>query len=175
MEILGEGTGVQFDELRADAGGGFHLRRDGRDEEADFDAGVVHFPAGVGQGQPLGRDVQAAFGGQFGAAFGHQANDVGFETEGDGDDFRRVGHFQVEAGFDGLAEFDDVAVLDVPAVFAQVGGDAVGAGGFADESGFDGVRFAAIASAIAGLAQGGNVINVDPEFEHGNRIRAWLG
>ena len=59
------------------------------------------------------------------------------------DDFGSVGHFEVEAGFEDLAELADVAILHVPAVFAQVGGDAVGAGGFADERRFDRVRFAA--------------------------------
>ena len=61
----------------------------------------------------------------------------------------------------------DVAILDVAAVFAQMGGDAVSAGGFADQRRLDGVRFAALAPAVARLAQGGDMINIDSEFEHG--------
>jgi hypothetical protein len=46
-------------------------------------------------------------------------------------------------------------------------GDAVGASGFAGESGGNRVRFTVAAAAIPRLAQRRDVINVDTEFEHG--------
>jgi hypothetical protein len=51
-------------------------------------------------------------------------------------------------------------------VFAQVGGDAVRAGGLADFRGLDGVRFAESAPAIARLANRGHVVNVNTELKH---------
>ena len=65
------------------------------------------------------------------------------------------------------AQAADVAVLDVAAVFAQMGGDAVRAGGFANQRRLDRVRLAALAPAVARLAQGGDMINIDAELEHG--------
>ena len=65
-----------------------------------------------------------------------------------------------------LTQFPDVAVLDVPAILAQMRGNAVCAGGFANPRGRDGVRLAESASAIARLAERRDVINVDAEFEH---------
>ena len=70
-----------------------------------------------------------------------------------------------------LPQLADVAVLHVAPVLPQVRGDAVGAGGFANQRRLDRVRFAAIAPAIARLAQGRDVIDIDAEFEHGNGPR----
>jgi hypothetical protein len=42
--------------------------------------------------------------------------------------------------------------------------DAVSASGFTDEGGFRGTRFAAVASAVTGFTQRGDVINVYTEF-----------
>ena len=65
-----------------------------------------------------------------------------------------------------FAQFPDVAVLDVPAVFAQVRGDAVRARRLANPRGLDRVGFAKSASAITRFAQRGDVVNIDAEFEH---------
>jgi hypothetical protein len=111
-------------------------------------------------------DVQAAFGCQFLSAFRDDANNLRLEAGGDVHHLGRVGHFKVETRFDGLTKFPDVAILDVAAVFAEMRGDAVGAGGFADESCLDGIRFAAIASGVARLAQGRDVINVHAQLQH---------
>jgi hypothetical protein len=55
---------------------------------------------------------------------------VGFHLECDGHDLRRVSHFEVELGLEGLFQAEDVTVLDVTAVFAQMRGDPIGAGLF---------------------------------------------
>ncbi len=64
-------------------------------------------------------------------------------------------------GADGFAEDADVAVLDVAAVFPQVDGDAVGSGEFGEGGGVDGVGL----DGAAGLADGGDVVDVDAEGE----------
>jgi hypothetical protein len=54
--------------------------------------------------------------------------------------------------------------LDVTAVFAEMGGDAVGAGLFGDEGRFDRVGFdqdAVRITRVARLAKGGGVVDVD--------------
>ena len=68
-------------------------------------------------------------------------------------------HLQIDAGLDGLLHDLQVAFLYVAAVFAQVNGDAVGAGALGGQRGRDGVRIARPPR----LAQGGHVIDVDPQ------------
>ena len=168
-EKFGERAGVQFDELAAGARGGFDLRRVGRGEQADGDPGAVQFFARLRERAQLANDVQSAFGGYFLSSLRDKANDVRLELQGDAKDFRRVGHFEVEPGFDGLAQFPNIAVLDVPAVFPQMGGDAVRAGRFANQRGFDRVRFAVDAPAITRFAERGDMVDVDTQFEHSAR------
>jgi len=81
------------------------------------------------------------------------------DATGDADHFLGGGHFQVHARLQGVRQQLHVAVLNVPAVFAQVHGDAVGAGLLGDQRGLHRVRVAG----AAGLAQGGHVIDVDAE------------
>ena len=75
----------------------------------------------------------------------------------------------------------DVAVLDVAAVLAEVDGDAVSAGAFAEEREGDGVGLDVAADGgpglpVAGLADGGAVIDVDAEENHGRRTKQdWGG
>ena len=105
--------------------------------------------------------VQAAFGCDLGAPFGNHADDVGLDLQGQGDDFRHVGHLEVETGFDDLAELADIAVLDVAAVFAQVRGDAVRAGRFTNQRRLNGVRFAALASSVPVAASAASTSSSD--------------
>jgi hypothetical protein len=46
-------------------------------------------------------------------------------------------------------------------------GDAVSAGGFAQSRGFHQLRLTARPPSVSGFAQGGHVIDVNTEFEHG--------
>ena len=66
---------------------------------------------------------------------------------------RLIGRFTAPAhGF-------EIGVADVAAVFAQVDGDAVGAGGLCDRGGLGGIGM----HAAARVADGGDVIDVHPE------------
>ena len=71
-------------------------------------------------------------------------------------------HFQVEFDVHGLLEEIQIAVLDVPAVFAEVDRDAVGSAQFGLDGGPDGVRFVG----PPGLPDGGHVIDIDSEQRH---------
>ena len=51
-----------------------------------------------------------------------------------------AGHLEIEHGFHRCGESGDVVVLYVPAVFAKVGGDAVGARSFTDDGALHGIR-----------------------------------
>ena len=80
----------------------------------------------------------------------------------------RAGHLKVEAGGDALAQAPDIAFLDVAAVFAQMHSDALGAGTLGEQREHDGIGLDhATASvgllAIAGLAEGGGVVDVESE------------
>src|SRR5208282_4304260 len=126
-----------------------------------------HSFARLGQGFFRANNVQPAFGCHFQPPFGHDADDIRLQFQRDADDFRHVGHFEIEPGLDGFAQLPNVAVLDVPAVFAQMRGDAVRAGGFTNPRRLDRIRFAETAPTIPRLAERCDVVNVDAEFEHG--------
>ena len=104
--------------------------------------------------------------GDFLPTFGHHADDFGFELVGEGDDLGRVGHFEIEPGANGLSQFPDVTVLNVAAVFAQMGGDAMSTRLLADQRGRHGVWFADKKSTVTGLPQSGDVVDVNAEFQH---------
>ena len=81
------------------------------------------------------------------------------------------GHLEVEHAAHGLAQEAHVAILDVAAIFAQVHGDAVGAGELDERRRPHriGIRGA------ARLAQRGDVIDVDVELHaHGYTHRPQL-
>ena len=69
-----------------------------------------------------------------------------------------------------MPESPNVVVLNVSSVFAQMSGDAVATGGFAGASGLDGIRLAGgFDATIASLANGGDVVDVNAQFEHRQR------
>ena len=167
FEGFGKGAGVEFNGAGFGFGGGGDLCGIGIDEEADLNAKGLQLVDGLGKGEKSDGNVKAAFGGQFFAFFGDDADGGGAKLGGDFDHFRRVGHFEVQGDLERLFESPNVAVLNVPSVFAQVGGDAVATGGFASEGSLDGIGLAiGFGAAIASLAKCGDVINVNAQFEH---------
>ncbi|MCY1424451.1 hypothetical protein D9M71_401970 [compost metagenome] len=116
----------------------------------------------------LAGDVEAALGGQFLAGLGNQA-DVGRTDDlGEGHHLFGHAHLEVHARLQHLLEDAHVALLDVPAVFAQVHGDAVGAGFL----GIQGRLHRIGVARAARLAQGGYMVDIDAEkntvgFSHG--------
>lgn len=68
-------------------------------------------------------------------------------------------HFEVHARLQHVLEQHHVALLDVPTVFTQVHGDAIGARFLGIQRRLDRVRV----TGAAGLAQGRHVVDVDAE------------
>ena len=156
---VGIATGVQFDGRRADALGRFDLQRLGIDKQRHFTTDAR---------QPLDRRtnprflagyIQAAFGGQFLAGFRHQANVGRANAFGKRQHLFGHAHLEVHPRLQHLFEDANIAFLDMPAVFAQVHGNAIGTGLLGVQGGLDRVRI----TGATGLAQGGDVIDVDTE------------
>ncbi len=124
--------------------------------------------------------VQAALGGDLAPVLGDQADILGQHAEGDGEDLGGIAHLEVELRDDVFPEAEDVAVLDVAPIRAEVDGDAAGAGALAnagggDDVGLDGGRLRH--RGITGLPQGGHVVDIDAEFQsrHEGRLSAGSG
>src|SRR5262249_8169470 len=70
---VGVGAGVQFDPRSAQLGGEIDLMLVGIDEQTRLDAGGVHRVGAARDLVAVFHDVEAAFGGNFFAAFGYKA------------------------------------------------------------------------------------------------------
>ena len=154
---VGVCAGVQFDVGRAGGDGGFDLGGFGVDEKRSGDAGGFEGGDEFAEFLFAAGDAEAAFGGEFLAFFGHEADHVGPKFQGDAAHFVGGGHFQVQAGFHGLSQEADIAVLDMAAVLAQMDDDGARAGQFGHGGGGHGVG----AGGEACLADGGHMIDVD--------------
>ena len=168
---VGEGAGVELDVFGFQIAGGLDLVRIRVDEEADNCADGVELADRFVQGGVVREAIEPAFRGYFVAIFRNEAGIVGSDLECDGHDFRRVAHFEIELGLERFLQPEDIAILDVAAIFAQVCGDAVGSGFLRNEGGGDRVGFdqdALRITRVPRLAQGGCVVDVDAEAErHG--------
>lgn len=159
-------SGVQFDELGTRSGGRLHLGGIGINEKTDLDTGILHAPGRLPDEGFATKDVQSTFGRHFGPLFGNQTDNVRLDLQGDVDDFRLESHLEIQPGPDGFAESEDVTINNVTPILSEMGGNSVGPGVLSGEGGGDGIGFALIATAITGLPQGGNVVDIDAEFEH---------
>ncbi len=110
------------------------------------------------------RDVEPALGGDLLAPLGHQAGGVRPVRQGDAQHLLGDRHLQVQRLAAPAAErrqLVDVGVGDVPAILAQVGGDAVGAGG----DGHLGRAQRLGIGLAAGVPDGRHVVDVDAEAD----------
>src|SRR5439155_26379157 len=112
------------------------------------------------------RDIETTLGGELLAPLGHEAGVLGANAEREG--HHRVGHRHLEVQLDAqpAAELLHVPLLDVAPVLAQVHGDAVRARGLGVQRRRDGVRVVDPAR----LPEGGDVVDVDAEAEHGRTV-----
>ena len=96
--------------------------------------------------------VEAAFGGDLGAILRHQA--AVLRPHADGDLHHLVGesHLEIHARLQQRPQRVHVAILDVPAVFAQVQRDVVGAGLFGEQRGMHRIRDTARGAPAARVA-----------------------
>lgn len=95
--------------------------------------GIAHLVA-------LAGDVQPAFGGHFLTLLRHQAAEVRFGFAGDRQHLFSDRHFKIHAGVQRLAQDTHIAIGDMATVFAQMHGNAVGAGLFGNESRLNRIR-----------------------------------
>src|SRR5262245_47691640 len=106
---------MQFDELSTGVGRCFDLNRVGADEKADLDASIVHALASFCDGFETGRDFESALGSDFLSSFRNDTDNVGLQGESDLNDFRGIGHFEIQTCPDLSPERLDVAILDMAA------------------------------------------------------------
>ncbi len=157
------GAGVELDHRRADRDRCLDLTRLGGDEQRYADAGRPQPGDDRRQRGVLAGDIETAFGRAFFAPLGHQTGGVRRGRERDRDHLLGRRHFQIERFRDLRLEARDVVVADVPAVLAQVRGDAVGAGFDRELRRAHRIRM----PSAARVADGGDVIDVDAEAKMG--------
>src|SRR5262249_6581969 len=106
-------------------------------------------------------DIEAAFGRALFAALGNETGRVRAGVDGDAHHLLGCRHFEIERLCDLRLEACDIVVADVPAILAQMRGDAVGAGFGRNLRRMHGIRV----SSAARVADGGDVVYVDAETE----------
>ena len=101
-------------------------------------------------------NVQTAFGGQFLPCFRDQTDMCRTQTLGEREHFFGDAHFEVHARLQHILEQQYVTLLDMPTVFTQVHGDAIGTRLFSIQRCFHRVWIAS----TTGLTQGGDMVDV---------------
>src|SRR5208282_5220776 len=125
---LAPGSGVKFDDGRADRDRGFYLRGLRGNEQGDANLGLGQLADRRAQRLPLPGGIEAAFGRALLPPLRHEARGVRQYLAGDAHHLARRRHFEVERFVDARLKACNVVVDDVTAILAQMRGDAVGAG-----------------------------------------------
>ena len=167
---------MQFDQRGSNLRAGGDLRLVGIDEEADLDPRGAQGVDARTNPVEVTRDVEPALGRDLLTAFGHHANVLGPQFEGEGRHLRRAGHLEVQPSGDAFAQPKNVTFLDMAPVLAQMDGDAISPGKFSRDGESHGIRLHRSARrrgrvAIAGLAHGGAMVDVNAEQDHRRRER----
>jgi len=153
------GAGVQLDGQRAELAGAVDRMKVGTNEKTRPQPQRVEPSETVGDTAVVVRDVEPALGCDLFAPLWDERHLVRANSLGDREHFVGTGHLEVEDGRHGCGESLDVVVLNVAAIFAEVRGDAIGAGALADNGSVNRVRL----HAAARLSQRRDVIDVDVE------------
>ncbi len=164
------GAGMELDRHSAGVMRGAHHALVGIDEEAGADAGGVKSRDAGGHSLRVAEDVQSALGGDLGSLFRNETDLMRHQRDRDVDHLLGERHFQIEDGANRPGESLDVVVLDVAAVFAQVRGDAIGAGVFTQTCRFHRIGF----TAAPRLPHGGDVVHVDVKPQSLHRLSVCL-
>ena len=163
---VGEGARVQLDDGRADGPGRLDLRGFRADEQGDLDAGRGERGHGRRDALALAGDLEAALGRDLLARLGDEADGGGPELPGEIRHSRRAGHLEVEAHAGQAGDRQDIVLLDVAPVLAEVDRDPVGAPGQGLAGEGERARFGvrgSVRPAVAGLAERRRVVDVDAE------------
>jgi hypothetical protein len=117
----------------------------------------------------LGGGIETALGGDFGSIFGDEAYFGRLEAESEVEHGWGGGHFEVELFAAFATELENIVVLDVATIFAEVNGDRVCPDAEAEKGGGNGVGFrhdTRDGDAVPGLPEGGEVIDVYAKPNH---------
>src|SRR5262249_23664991 len=152
-------AGVNLDHRRADRDRRLGLPRLGGDEQRNADAGPPQSGHDRGERVVLAGDIEAAFGRALFAPLGDETGRVRAGVDGDAHHLLGCRHFEIERLCDVRLEACDIVVADVPAILAQMRGDAISAGFDRNLRRMHGIRV----SSPAGIADGGDVVDVDAE------------
>ena len=109
--------------------------------------------------RPLGNHVEPPLRGELGPTLGNQATIRRSDAGGDLTHFRGGRHLEVHAGGEDAAQELHVPRLDMAPVFSQMQGDEIRPRLLRDQGRLDGLGIAG----PPGLADGGDVVDVDPE------------
>ncbi len=161
---------MQLADVEADFGGGGDLSRLGIDEGAGANAVIAEARDHRAEAAAGADDIEAALGGDLGAAFGDEHGDVGPDRAGKGDDLIDGGELEVQLHLHGLPQAADIVILDMATVLAKMEGDSVGPAQLRLDGGPDGIGL----EAAPGLPEGGDVVDVDAEFDHCGEFRVEL-
>ena len=156
---LAVGADVQFDHRRAKCLGDVQLHGCRIDEQRHPAAGPAQ-PLDKGGNLLVQRGhVQAAFGGQLLALLRHQADRMRGVPERDLEHLLGRRHFQIERQVDLIAQSLDVEIGNMSPIFAQMRGDAVGAGVRRQS----GRPHRILMLAAAGISDGRDMVDIDPQ------------
>ena len=164
---VGVGAGVEFDAVGANVSGKLDAPAVTIDEEAHFCAVCLQLACNILDAVAGSFKIEAAFCGQLFAALRDECDLGRREFESKVYDFRRYRHFHIERSPAILGEPADILIVNVAAVFPQMGRNSVDAGGFSDGSHF---CWARIGSASC-LSHGGDVVYIDVEVCHGDVLQ----
>jgi hypothetical protein len=160
---------VEFDDGGLEGCGGFDLMEVGVEKKAGENFSLVEFFNDGAEGFDLGNGIETALGGDFRTVFGNEADLGRFQAKGKIEHGGGGGHFEVELFAAFAAESENVIVLDVATIFAEVDGDRVGPDAEAEKGGGNGVGFrhdTRDGDAVPGLPEGGEVIDVYAKPNH---------
>ena len=160
---------MEFDDGGLEGCGGFDLMEVGVEKEAGENFRLVEFFDDGAEGVDLGGGIETALGGDFRTVFWDEADLGWLQAKGKIEHGGGGGHFEVELFAAFAAESENVIVLDVATIFAEVDGDGVGTGAEAKQGGGNGVGFRhdpRDGDAVPRLTKGGEVIDVDAKTNH---------
>ena len=121
---------------------------------------------------PMRDQIEAALGRDLLAFLRDQADFVGHDPEGEVENLGRVAHLEIELGHDVLAKPLEIASLHVPAIRAQMRGDAVRAGALANARDGNRIRLGIFRFRHAGitrLPQGGDMVDINAQMQCAHR------
>jgi hypothetical protein len=155
--MIREFTGVELDRIGADLFGHPHRGFVGADEKAGPDAGLTERRHGTLDPACMRNHVEAALGGHFLSPLRDQGDLVRPRSDRYSYHLVSTGELEVEVCPDGRTENPDVGILDMTAIFPEMGGDPVDADFLADQGGLDRVWLVTTAS----LPESRDVVDVD--------------